>query len=83
MPIAKIEVLRKIADSGLVCVIRADSPEQASRIADACVDEGRRGGGDHVYGSGRERRHRASSQELRRPGTVAAGLAHAHKWRQH
>lgn len=40
MPIAKIEVLRKIADSGLVCVIRADSPEQASRIADACVDGG-------------------------------------------
>jgi 2-dehydro-3-deoxyphosphogluconate aldolase / (4S)-4-hydroxy-2-oxoglutarate aldolase len=37
MPIAKIEVLGKIVDSGLVCVIRADSPEQASRIAEACV----------------------------------------------
>lgn len=40
MPIAKIEVLRKIVDSGLVSVIRADSPEQASGIADACVGGG-------------------------------------------
>lgn len=40
MPIAKIEVLRKIVDSGLVCVIRADGSEQASGIADACVDGG-------------------------------------------
>jgi 2-dehydro-3-deoxyphosphogluconate aldolase/(4S)-4-hydroxy-2-oxoglutarate aldolase len=37
MPIAKIEVLGKIVDSGLVCVIRADGPEQASRIAEACA----------------------------------------------
>jgi 2-dehydro-3-deoxyphosphogluconate aldolase/(4S)-4-hydroxy-2-oxoglutarate aldolase len=37
MPIGKIEVLGKIVDSGLVCVIRADGPEQASRIAEACA----------------------------------------------
>lgn len=40
MPIAKIEILKKIVDSGLVCVIRADSPEQASRIAEACAAGG-------------------------------------------
>ncbi len=37
MPIAKIEILGKIVDSGLVCVIRADTPDQASRIAEACA----------------------------------------------
>lgn len=37
MPIAKLEVLGKIVGSGLVCVIRADSPEQAGRIAEACA----------------------------------------------
>ncbi len=37
MPIAKMEVLGKIVDSGLVCVIRADSPDQAARIAEACA----------------------------------------------
>jgi 2-dehydro-3-deoxyphosphogluconate aldolase/(4S)-4-hydroxy-2-oxoglutarate aldolase len=37
MPIAKIEVLGKIVDSGLVCVIRADTPDQAARIAEACA----------------------------------------------
>jgi 2-dehydro-3-deoxyphosphogluconate aldolase / (4S)-4-hydroxy-2-oxoglutarate aldolase len=36
MSIAKLEVLGKIAASGLVAVIRADSPEQAARIAEAC-----------------------------------------------
>lgn len=36
MRIKKLEVLGKIVDSGLVCVIRADSPEQAARIAEAC-----------------------------------------------
>ena len=82
MPTAKIELLGKSAHSGLVCVIRADSPEQASRIADACVDGGVATveitftvpGASDV---------RASSQELRRPETFAAGLAHAYKWRQH
>ncbi len=37
MSIAKSEVLGKIAASGLVAVIRADSPEQAERIAEACI----------------------------------------------
>ncbi|HMD17525.1 MAG TPA: bifunctional 2-keto-4-hydroxyglutarate aldolase/2-keto-3-deoxy-6-phosphogluconate aldolase [Terriglobales bacterium] len=37
MSIAKLEVLGKIAASGLVAVIRADSPEQAERIAEACA----------------------------------------------
>jgi 2-dehydro-3-deoxyphosphogluconate aldolase / (4S)-4-hydroxy-2-oxoglutarate aldolase len=37
MPIAKLEVLGKIAAAGLVAVIRADSPEQAERIAEACA----------------------------------------------
>jgi 2-dehydro-3-deoxyphosphogluconate aldolase / (4S)-4-hydroxy-2-oxoglutarate aldolase len=36
MPIAKIEVLGRIATSGLVCVIRAENPDQASHIAEAC-----------------------------------------------
>lgn len=40
MTIAKLEVLGKIAASGLVAVIRADSPEQAARIADACAQGG-------------------------------------------
>ena len=37
MPIKKLEVLGEIVASGLVCVIRADSPEQAARIAEACA----------------------------------------------
>jgi len=37
MPIAKIEILRKIVDSGLVCVIRADTPDQAAHMAEACA----------------------------------------------
>ena len=37
MPITKIEVLSKIMASGLVAVIRADNPEQAAHIADACA----------------------------------------------
>ncbi len=40
MLIAKIEVLSKIADSGLVAVIRAENAEQASRIAEACAAGG-------------------------------------------
>jgi 2-dehydro-3-deoxyphosphogluconate aldolase/(4S)-4-hydroxy-2-oxoglutarate aldolase len=36
MPIEKIEVLRKIVGSGLVAVIRAETPEQAAHIAEAC-----------------------------------------------
>src|SRR5271157_2295945 len=37
MSIAKLEVVGKIAASGLVAVIRADSSEQAERIAEACA----------------------------------------------
>ncbi|MGD0416433.1 MAG: bifunctional 2-keto-4-hydroxyglutarate aldolase/2-keto-3-deoxy-6-phosphogluconate aldolase [Terriglobales bacterium] len=37
MSITKIEVLGKIAASGLVAVIRAENPEQAARIAEACA----------------------------------------------
>jgi 2-dehydro-3-deoxyphosphogluconate aldolase/(4S)-4-hydroxy-2-oxoglutarate aldolase len=37
MPMKKLEVLGKIVASGLVCVIRADSPDQAARIAEACA----------------------------------------------
>src|SRR6204780_1057744 len=37
MSIAKIEVLGKIVASGLVAVIRAASPDQAARIAEACA----------------------------------------------
>jgi 2-dehydro-3-deoxyphosphogluconate aldolase/(4S)-4-hydroxy-2-oxoglutarate aldolase len=40
MPIAKIEALTKIIDSGLVSVIRAESHDQAERIADACAQGG-------------------------------------------
>jgi 2-dehydro-3-deoxyphosphogluconate aldolase/(4S)-4-hydroxy-2-oxoglutarate aldolase len=37
MSIAKIEVLETIAASGLVAVIRAENPDQAARIAEACA----------------------------------------------
>jgi 2-dehydro-3-deoxyphosphogluconate aldolase/(4S)-4-hydroxy-2-oxoglutarate aldolase len=40
MPIAKIEVLGKIVASGLVAVIRAESHDQAERIAEACAQGG-------------------------------------------
>src|ERR1700721_2965969 len=40
MAIAKIEALRKIVASGLVSVIRAESHDQAERIADACAQGG-------------------------------------------
>jgi len=36
MPISKIDVLGKITGSGLVAVIRAESADQASHIAEAC-----------------------------------------------
>jgi 2-dehydro-3-deoxyphosphogluconate aldolase/(4S)-4-hydroxy-2-oxoglutarate aldolase len=36
MPIAKIKVLEKIVAGGLVAVIRAENPEQAADIAEAC-----------------------------------------------
>jgi len=37
MSIAKIKVLEEIVTSGLVAVIRADNPEQAAHIAEACA----------------------------------------------
>jgi len=37
MSISKVGVLGTIIDSGLVCVIRADHPDQAARIAEACA----------------------------------------------
>jgi 2-dehydro-3-deoxyphosphogluconate aldolase/(4S)-4-hydroxy-2-oxoglutarate aldolase len=40
MSITKTEVLSKIVESGLVAVIRAEGPEQASRMADACAQGG-------------------------------------------
>jgi len=36
----KLKVLRKILDSGLVAIVRTDSPDQAARIADACAEGG-------------------------------------------
>jgi 2-dehydro-3-deoxyphosphogluconate aldolase/(4S)-4-hydroxy-2-oxoglutarate aldolase len=36
----KLKVLGRIIESGLVAVIRADSPDEASRIADACAQGG-------------------------------------------
>jgi len=40
MSMAKIEVLGKITESGLVAVIRAENGEQAARIAEACAAGG-------------------------------------------
>ncbi len=40
MPLPKQKILRKIVDSGLVAVVRAESSEQAARIADACAKGG-------------------------------------------
>jgi 2-dehydro-3-deoxyphosphogluconate aldolase / (4S)-4-hydroxy-2-oxoglutarate aldolase len=36
MPITKLKVLGEIVESGLVAVVRAESSEQAERIAEAC-----------------------------------------------
>ena len=36
----KLKVLQKIVDSGLVAVVRAESSEQAARIAEACAEGG-------------------------------------------
>lgn len=40
MSIPKLKILGKIVDSGLVAVVRAENPEKASRIADACAQGG-------------------------------------------
>lgn len=36
----KLKVLQKVLDSGLVAIVRTDSPDQAARIADACAEGG-------------------------------------------
>jgi len=40
MSMMKLKVLQKIVDSGLVAVVRAESSEQAVRIAEACAEGG-------------------------------------------
>jgi 2-dehydro-3-deoxyphosphogluconate aldolase/(4S)-4-hydroxy-2-oxoglutarate aldolase len=40
MLLAKQRILSRIVDSGLVAVVRAENPEQALQIADACVQGG-------------------------------------------
>ena len=40
MCMMKLKVLQKIVDSGLVAVVRAESSEQAARIAEACAEGG-------------------------------------------
>src|SRR3954462_4930723 len=41
MPIPqKLMVLSRVIESGLVAIIRTDSPDQAARIADACAEGG-------------------------------------------
>jgi 2-dehydro-3-deoxyphosphogluconate aldolase/(4S)-4-hydroxy-2-oxoglutarate aldolase len=37
---AKVTILQKIMDSGLVAVVRAESAEQAKKITDACIKGG-------------------------------------------
>ena len=36
----KIDIIKKITDTGVVAVIRANSPEQAIRISEACINGG-------------------------------------------
>lgn len=38
--IKKDEVIKRIKQSGLVAVVRAENPEQASRITEACIEGG-------------------------------------------
>ena len=40
MCMMKLKVLQKIVDSGLIAVVRAESSEQAARIAEACAEGG-------------------------------------------
>lgn len=40
MPIQKLTVLSRVVESGLVAIVRTDSPEQAARIAEACAEGG-------------------------------------------
>ncbi len=36
----KLKVLNRVVESGLVAIVRTDSPEQAARIGDACAEGG-------------------------------------------
>ncbi len=36
----KLRVLKRVLDSGLVAIVRTDSPDQAARIAEACAEGG-------------------------------------------
>jgi 2-dehydro-3-deoxyphosphogluconate aldolase/(4S)-4-hydroxy-2-oxoglutarate aldolase len=40
MEILKLRVLSRVVESGLVAIVRTDSPDQAARIADACAQGG-------------------------------------------
>ena len=40
MPFERLKTLERIADSGLVAVVRASSPDEAARIAEACAAGG-------------------------------------------
>jgi 2-dehydro-3-deoxyphosphogluconate aldolase / (4S)-4-hydroxy-2-oxoglutarate aldolase len=40
MSTPKLQVLSRIIESGLVAIVRADSPDQATRIAEACAQGG-------------------------------------------
>jgi 2-dehydro-3-deoxyphosphogluconate aldolase/(4S)-4-hydroxy-2-oxoglutarate aldolase len=40
MSILKVHVLSRVVESGLVAIVRADSPDQAARIAEACAQGG-------------------------------------------
>jgi 2-dehydro-3-deoxyphosphogluconate aldolase/(4S)-4-hydroxy-2-oxoglutarate aldolase len=40
MSILKVKVLSRVVESGLVAIVRTDSPDQAARIADACAEGG-------------------------------------------
>lgn len=40
MSILKLKVLNRVVESGLVAIVRTDSPDHAARIADACAEGG-------------------------------------------
>src|ERR1700722_3501698 len=40
MSILKLKVLSRVVESGLVAIVRTDSPDQAAKIADACAQGG-------------------------------------------
>src|SRR5579862_2499422 len=40
MGILKLKVLSRVVDSGLVAIVRTDTPDQAARIAEACAEGG-------------------------------------------